>query len=231
MADACEHTPIMEAVRTLEHGTVQLSDQEVVAQVLNGRKGLYEILLRRYNRTLYRAVRSYLHEEADVKDAMQETYLKAYQKLDQYRAEAAFATWLVRIGVNEALQRIRAMKRLRVHEAGDVTGDRMVQLPDPERMDPEQKAIYHQTGGMVEAAISQLGQDHRAVYMLREVEGMSTSEVAACLDISEANVKVRLHRAKTILKDALWQQLTDTPVFYFGHQRCDALVAAVMERI
>ena len=221
----------MEARRLADPGTGKLTDQQVVALVLSGQKGLYEILMRRHNQKLYRAVRSYLREPADVQDAMQDTYLKAYEKLGQYRSEAAFSTWLIRIGINEALQRLKKARALLLRVEPDVSDERLMQLPDTDQMNPEQSAIRHEHSGLLEMAIDKLPETYRVVYMLRDVEGATVAEVAACLGISESNVKVRLHRAKTLLKEAVWKANRTAPAFEFGNGHCDRLVAAVMLQI
>lgn len=208
-----------------------LSDAEVIERVAHGEKGLYEILMRRYNQTLYRAVRSYLHKDVDVEDAMQETYIKAYTKLDQFKGEAAFSTWLVRIGVNEALQQLRKTRTMHVHSDPDVRMEQLMQLPDTGQMNPEQRTIQGENRRVLEQAIDKLPEGYRTVYMLREVEGMNVAEVAQCLSLSESNVKVRLHRAKSMLKEAIWGQHAEVPAFEFGNTHCDRLVAAVMARI
>lgn len=219
----------MEALHIEHRRSALRSDQDVVADVIAGRKEAYGILLRRYNQLLYRALRGYLHHEADVQDAMQETYLKAYEKLHQYKGDAAFSTWLVRIGINEALQHLRRAKKRSGHGPSD-PDEHLLQLPDT-RMDPEHTAIHSETRRIVERAIDRLPTAYRAVYLLREVEGLPVTEVAACLGITEGNVKVRLHRAKALLQETVWKQLADVPVFAFGQAHCDLLVQRVLERI
>ncbi len=222
----------MEAIgRTSGPQAATMADSEVVQRVVHGEKGLYEILMRRYNQTLFRAVRSYLHKEEDVQDAMQDTYLKAYAKLDQFKGEAAFSTWLVRIGINEALQQLRKARTMRVHADPDVRMEQLGQLPDTGAMNPEQRTIQGEHRKLLEQAIDKLPEGYRAVYMLREVEGMNVAETAQCLDLSESNVKVRLHRAKDMLKEAIWKHHAEAPAFEFGNSHCDRLVEAVMARI
>lgn len=221
----------MEALKINESQIVSLSDLEVVERVRNGEKALYEILMRRHNQTLYRAVRSYLKDGDDVQDAMQEAYVKAFTKLDQYKGDAAFSTWLVRIGINEALQALRKQRTLHVYADPEVRAERLTQLPDTGQMNPEQRTIREEHRRLLEQAVDRLPEDYRAVYMLREVEEMSVGEVSQSLDISEANVKVRLHRAKNMVKDALMGAQEPAAAFGFGNAHCDALVAAVMARI
>lgn len=221
----------MEALKINESQIVSLSDLEVVERVRNGEKALCEILMRRHNQTLYRAVRSYLKDGDDVQDAMQEAYVKAFSKLDQYKGDAAFSTWLVRIGINEALQALRKQRALHVYADPEVRAERLTQLPDTGQMNPEQRTIREEHRRLLEQAVDRLPEDYRAVYMLREVEEMSVGEVSQSLDISEANVKVRLHRAKNMVKDALMGAQEPASAFGFGNAHCDALVALVMARI
>lgn len=221
----------MESLQNSVQRRSALADEEVISRVTHGEKGLYEILMRRYNQTLFRAVRSYLHDDVDVEDAMQETYIKAYTKLDQFKGEAAFSTWLVRIGINEALQQLRKSRTMHVHSDPDVRLEQLNQLPDTGQMNPEQRTIQGDNRRVLEQAVDKLPEGYRAVYMLREVEGMNVAEVAHCLSLSEVNVKVRLHRAKSMLKEAIWGQHAEVSAFEFGNTHCDRLVAAVMAKI
>lgn len=221
----------MEALQTNIPGPAGLPDQEVVERVRSGEKGLYEILMRRYNQTLYRAVRSYLRDRDDVQDAMQEAYVKAYMKLDQFKGDSAFSTWLVRIGINEALQVLRKQRTMHIYTDPGQRAEGLTQLPDTGQMNPEQRTIRDEHRRLLEQAVDRLPDDYRAVYMLREVEEMSVAEVSQVLGITESNVKVRLHRAKIMVKDALLSAHQAGAAFEFGNAHCDALVAAVMARI
>jgi RNA polymerase sigma-70 factor (ECF subfamily) len=221
-------------VLTLEKASsARLEDEVVVRRVLSGEKELFEILLRRYNQTLYRVIRGYLRDEADVEDAMQDTYLKAFDKLEQFQGKAAFSTWLIRIGINEALLRLRKLRRVRslVSQEADVEAGKMIQLPDPREMNPEKQAIQVETRQLLEKAIDHLPEKLRVIYILKEVEGLKNEEIARCLDISEPNVKVRLHRARTMLKETLYRISASTEIFEFGNSRCDGIVARVMHAI
>jgi RNA polymerase sigma-70 factor (ECF subfamily) len=221
----------MYAIKLASDSPAQLSDQQVVARVLGGEKGLYEILMRRYNQRLYRTMRGYLTEPSDVQDAMQDTYVKAYEKLFQYRHEAAFSTWLIRIGINEALQRLKRIRSARKHFDPDVRTEGLIQLPDTPMTGPEERTIQQEERAMLERAIARLPETYRVVYLLREVEGLDVADVAEALAISESNVKVRAHRAKALLKDALFDMQPQREAFTFGNAHCDALVLAVMARI
>ncbi len=211
----------------------KLPDEVVVERVLAGEKALYEILLRRYNQTLFRVIRTYLNDEHEVQDAMQETYVIAYQKLFQFQGKSKFSTWLIRIGINEALGRIREKHRsqiVRISDEGELY-HKVIQLPDSKTMNPEQKIINHDLKQVVEKAIDELPEKYRLIYILREIEGLDNPEIANCLGISESNVKVRFHRAKKMLKEVLFKFSVDATIFEFGNSKCDRIVDIVMKRI
>jgi RNA polymerase sigma-70 factor (ECF subfamily) len=213
-----------------------LEDGEVIARVLAGDVGLFEVLMRRYNQRLYRAARAIVRDEVEAEDVMQETYVRAYAALGQFEGRSQWSTWLVRIAVNEALARVRRRGRFVSREAVDVMED---QDMDDElrrgagRQGPEAVAAARELNVFVERAIDDLPDTYRAVFVLREVEEMSTAEVAGALDISEELVKVRLHRARAELRRLLDAQLgaATREVFDFHASRCDRIVAAVLARI
>ncbi|MBF9252608.1 RNA polymerase sigma factor [Pontibacter sp. 172403-2] len=213
--------------------TQQLSDIEVVRRVLAGEKELYELLMRRHNQKLYRVIRAYLKDECETEDAMQNTYLKAYEKLYQFSGNAQFSTWLIRIGINEALGWLRKNEASVCKRAAQdgPTEDRVLELPDTKAMNPETKMIQQETQQMLEQAIDALPPKYKIVYLLKEVEDMSTSEVTASLHITESNVNVRLHRAKSLLKESLYELSASKAVFVFGLRRCDKLVEKVMAKL
>jgi RNA polymerase sigma factor (sigma-70 family) len=209
----------------------RISDTEVVARILSGEKELYELLMRRHNQKLYRTLRSYLQREAEAQDAMQDTYLRAYEKLHQFRKDALFSTWLVRIGINVALGKLREGKRFATTTTleGILDDSLIFQLPEPSLMNPEKIAIQKEMKKLLEKAVDSLPEKYRIIYVLREMEDMPISEITRCLDLSESNVKVRLHRAKAMLKEGLYElSVSREDVFEFGSKRCDALAARVM---
>lgn len=213
--------------------TQQLSDMDVVKRVLAGEKELYELLMRRYNQKLYRVIRAYLKDECDTEDALQNTYLKAYEKLHQFSGNAQFSTWLIRIGINEALGWLRKNEASGCRQTvqSKLPGGLMPELSDTKTMNPETKMIQQEMQQILEKAIDALPPKYKIVYMLKEVEDMSTSEVTASLQISESNVNVRLHRAKSLLKESLYELSASKAVFVFGLRRCDILVESVMAKL
>lgn len=222
----------MEAEKIASLKTSQLTDDEVIQKVLDGEKEFFEILLRRYNQTLYRAIRSYLKEDDTVKDAMQDTYLKAFEKLSQFQRRSSFSTWLIRIGINESLLRLRKSKRSKSFLSGiKDEALNIIQLSGIYNMNPEKKAIQKETRDLIEQAIDDLPEKYKIVYILREVEGIENEEIAACLGLTYSNVKVRLYRAKSLLKKKLSEVSPDSGIFEFGDEKCDKLVENVMKKI
>ncbi len=192
---------------------------------------MFEILMRRHNQLLFRTIRSYFQESADVDDIMQDTYIKAFEKLHQFNKESLFSTWLVRIGINEALQRKRKLKKQYQLQSIDANDCIVLQIPDPTDMNPEKKSMRTESVILIQRAIEQLPEKYKVVYMLKEVEGMEVAQVAAGLQLSISNVKVRLHRARNMMKDYILQLVDPSDLFEFGNEKCDRLVDAVLRKI
>lgn len=207
--------------------TAALPDAEVVRRVLAGERALFEVLLRRHDRRVYRTVRAILRDEDEVEDAMQQAWIQAYLHLGSFQGTAAFSTWLVRIAANEALQRLRRRGPL----AAVTPVDEEDAMSPGE--DPEERAASREAMRLVERAVDALPPHHRLVFVLREVEGLSTAETAAALGIAEDAAKVRLHRARAALREAL-EALVEgaaADAFPFHAPRCDRVVERVMRAI
>jgi RNA polymerase sigma-70 factor (ECF subfamily) len=224
-----------------------LTDEEVVSRVLGGETALFEVLMRRHNQRLFRTARSIVRDNAEAEDVMQEAYVRAFAQLGQFEGRASWATWLTRIAVNEALARVR--RRGRFVDA-DVDGredssmdpfDRFRgrapgELPDGTRLPevgPEDQASAREMVAFLERAVDALPDIYRTVFVLREVEGLSTAETASSLDITEELVKVRLHRARAELRRTLEARLgtAQRDLYSFHLSRCDRIVERVMARI
>lgn len=216
----------MTAIPIIEKQFSKLSDEEVISKVLSGEKGLYEILLRRNNQKLYRIIRGYLHDHEEIEDVMQETYLTAYEKLYQFKHSSQFSTWLIRIGINKALQRIKKNR-----PTISLSDEDTIRDFDITQLSPENKMIRKESKEILEAAIEKLEEKYRSVYIMKEIEQMSIAEISDCLAISESNVKVRIHRAKSMIKENLYDLSLNSDLFEFGNKKCDLLVNRVMERI
>lgn len=223
----------MEATEILERASFESwSDQEIVDRVKTGETALYEILMRRYNQRLYRVARAILRDDAESEDVMQDAYVRAYQHLDQFAGRAPFSTWLTRIAVHEALARVRERKRNPQLGDSDEDGDLLMNLAEPSP-GPEDNASRGEVSQLLEEAVLGLPEPYRIVVTLRDIEDMSTAETAAALDLSEENVKVRLHRGRAMARTWLLSRVgvAAKDAFPFMGVRCDRVVAAVFARL
>jgi RNA polymerase sigma-70 factor, ECF subfamily len=202
-------------------------DEALVDRVLEGDVQTFELLMRRNNQRLYRAIRSLVADEDEVEELMQQAYVLAFTRLQQFARGARFSTWLLRIGVNEALQRLRRDRRW-----PRVAPEVLEEEPSMQST-PEQGLARAQLNHLLEQLVDQLPDSHRSVFVLREVQQLSTTEVAELLELTPDNVKQRLSRAKAMLRAALEQRTGEslTELYPFEAPRCDRVVSAVLARL
>ncbi|WP_193367215.1 RNA polymerase sigma factor [Pelagibius marinus] len=210
------------------------ADAILLAAARQGDAGAFEAIMRRHNRLLFRTARAILQNDADAEEAVQEAYLKAFLNLAGFAGSARLSTWLVKITVNEALARLRRRMPATPLESGAEPATEASTIMDPTMADsPEAKAAQGEIRRLLEAAIDDLPQAQRAVFVLRAVEEFSTEDTAACLGIPADTVKTRLHRARRQLRRRLQRgvagALADT--FPFAGARCDRIVARVLARL
>ncbi|MCC3152953.1 RNA polymerase sigma factor [Hymenobacter sp. BT770] len=206
---------------------VPLTDSEVIHRVLAGEKKLFELLMRRYNQRLYRTGIAMLGHPAAAEEAMQNAWVKAYEQLAKFEERASFPTWLTRIMLNECLMDRRRQQRL-----VDLDDDTAEDAPDQRTAatTPLQNLLNEELREALEAAVESLPEMYRSVFVLREVEGMSVHETADALHLTEANVKVRLLRARERLRNQLAQFAPQQAFAYLG-PRCDNMVHHVLARL
>jgi RNA polymerase sigma-70 factor (ECF subfamily) len=223
----------METINIKDFNNHKIEESEVIKRILGGEKEFYEILVRRNNQKLYRVIRSYVKDEAEVEDLMQDSYVKAFTKLHQFKLESSFSTWLVRIGINESLARLREKGKLYDlnGQSDDLKSNLIFEIPDDKQLNPQDKMIRNESKQLLENAIDQLDIKYRTVYIMKEVEEMSIKDIAFALDLTEVNVKVRLHRSKEMLKEKLYEISNEKEIFEFGFGRCDRITEGVMQRI
>ncbi|WP_394828166.1 RNA polymerase sigma factor [Pendulispora albinea] len=207
------------------------TDEDVVRRVLAGEVHLYEVIMRRHNRRLYRVARSILREDDEASDVMQDAYVRAYEHLAQFKGAGTFSTWLTRIAVYEAFARLRRRGRHASFDEEEAEHEDCVMATNPRT--PEQSAHDAELRAFLERAIDRLPSDFRTVFMMRAMEEMSTADVAQVLDIPEETVKTRLHRARGLLRRVLTQRLemSSKDAFSFAGARCDHVVRQVLRRI
>jgi RNA polymerase sigma-70 factor (ECF subfamily) len=207
-----------------------LSDADIVKRVRAGERALFEVLMRRHNQQLYRAARAIVKDEHEVEDVMQQAYINAFTHLHQFEDRSEFSTWLTRIALNEAFARRQKMQRLESFSVpgGDGASIEEVTSTQP---DPERQAYAEELRRVLEHAIDELPESYRTVFMLRDVEGLSTSETGAGLGIGDEAVKTRLHRARAMIRKSVSARVgaVADSTFQFQAPRCDRVVAAVLE--
>jgi RNA polymerase sigma-70 factor (ECF subfamily) len=209
------------------------TDEHVVARVLQGEVLLFEVLMRRHNQRIYRAIRSILRDDSESEDVMQETYVRAFEHLEQFEGRAQFSTWLTRIAVNEAIKRSAARGKLDPLNT-EPDGDHEAMLASENNIpSPELNAARGELATLLEDSILALPPAYRSVIMLRDIEEMSTSETAEVLAITDTNVKVRLHRAHELLRTELMTRAgaSGPQAFTFQAPRCNRVVDAVFQRL
>ena len=208
-----------------------LTDDLIINRILLGSREDYEILVRRYNNLLYKTARGILSKEEDVEDVMQEAYIRGFEKLHQFRREARFSTWLSRILINCALQHLNKLKGKHLVSIDLLGRDEMDSLQESANEPETNPGVGENLKKALESAIGHLPAKYRIVFILREVEHVPVAEVAATLEISEENVKIRLHRAKNMLRDMLRAEVVSLEIFTFHASRCALMASRVMDRI
>ena len=213
-------------------------DLELVARSSSGDASAFEAIMRRYNRLLFRTARSVVADDAEAQDVVQETYLHAFSHLQAYRGEAALGTWLTRMAINAAIDSQRKKGRLvRLDDTQDLgaepSPEHMMSFSVPARQSPDHVAERSQLRDLLQLAINRLPPIYRSVFMLRAVEEMSVDETAHCLGVSDAVVRTRYLRARSMLRDTLGAQVEShmQEVYAFAGPRCDAVVAHVLAEL
>lgn len=213
-------------------------DADIALRIASGDHHAFELMMRQYNRPLYRTARSILRDDAEAEDVLQEAYLLAYRGIGKYRGESSLATWLTRIVVNEAIARSRKTSRraqiIRLDGDADADIDNgESDMHDATQEQPEQAAIRAEARRLLERKIDALPENFRTVFVLRAVEEMTVEETASCLGIPDATVRTRFFRARSMLRESLSRELdlAMDGVFGFDGARCDRIVAGVLARL
>ncbi|MEO7207468.1 MAG: RNA polymerase sigma factor [Steroidobacteraceae bacterium] len=210
-------------------------DLALARRAAGGDRGIFEMLMRRYNRRLYRMARAYLRDDAEAKDALQDAYLSAYRSIGQYRGDAALATWFSRLVLNAcAARKRRSTRRENIiplvnfyHHMNEISV-----IPDSDQ-GPENLLARTQIRNVLEQKVSELPEIFRVVFVLRSVEEMSVEEIADSLSIPQETVRSRHFRAKGMLREALANEidLAEGQIYEFGGFHCDRIVASVLSRL
>ena len=198
----------------------KMEDTEVLERVLAGEIGLYEIIIRRHNPLLYKIGSSYGLQHEDVQDAMQDTFIAGYEKLFQFRKESQLSTWLSRIMINKCLYKMKQKK-----------GNIALSSSEDPRIVQETFPLQTELRRIMELSIEKLPEPYRLVFLLRETENFSVAQTADVLNITEINVKVRLNRAKAMMREYLEHWYSKSDIYEFNLKYCSEVVENVLKRL
>lgn len=207
----------------------QYSDAAVIQRIEKGERALFEILIRRNNAALYKTGRSYNYSHADTQDLMQETFISAYLNLPKFENRSSFKTWIVKIMLNNCFR--KQQKAAFKNEIQQDVEEAAVPMFASQHGNTNKVIMNRELNTIIEKALLHLPLDYRLVFSMREASGLNVQETAETLNISEANVKVRLTRAKAMLRKEIEKSYTAEEIFEFNLVYCDAIVNNVMSKI
>lgn len=207
----------------------EFTETEIIGRIIDGEKAFYEIIVRRFNPYLYKIGRSYNYNHEDTQDLMQETFIDAYKNLLQFEGRADFKTWIIRIMMNNCYRR-RGKPGFRNEIMQDVN-EYSTPMFTNRNNDTDEIIQNRELGHIIENALGRIPFHYRMVFSLREISGLNVAETAKMLGISEANVKVRLNRAKIMLRREIESAYSASELFEFNLIYCDPMVESVMEKI
>lgn len=205
-----------------------LTDEEIIHRVLEGEKALFEIIVRRFNATLYKVGRAYNYDLEDTKDLMQETFINAYNNLSKFEQRSSFRTWLIRIMLNNCYHKKMKAKRIIAHAIG---GEESKYAIKDTCNGTEALVARRELGHIIEDALLKIPYPYRMTFSLREINGLNVAQTAQLLHISETNVKVRLNRAKAMLRKEISKVYVASELFEFNLIHCDQIVETVMKYV
>ena len=208
-----------------------ISEIELINRIRKGERELFEILIRRNNPYLYKLGMSYGYKHEDVEDLMQEAYIAAYLSLEKFEARSSFKTWITRIMLNQCYQKAQKLS-FKFEKANDILNEKTTPMFESNQStDTYRSVLNNELSNIIGSALISIPLEYRMVFSLRELNGMSTAETAEALEISETNVKVRLNRAKHMLREKVERMYTPEDIFEFNLIFCDKIVDEVMKSI
>jgi RNA polymerase sigma-70 factor (ECF subfamily) len=213
----------------LDHKTQPLSDIDVIQIVLTGQIQLYELIVKRYNSYLYKIGKTYGFGHQDVQDIMQETYVNAYRSLSKFKKESTFKTWITRIMINNCYHKKQKLKIKK--EVSTESLDLIKNMQLTRETMRQSKTVNNELGAILEKAILDLPEKYKIIFTLRELNSLSISETSSALGISPGNVKIRLSRAKNLLRNQIEKSYSPQEIFELNLIYCDEIVQNVMSAI
>lgn len=219
------------ALAPTEKNIQQYTDTELVTSVLEGHTALFEILIRRYNPFLYKLGRSYGFNHHDTEDLMQEAFINSYLKLNQFAHRSSFKTWIVKIMLNQCYHKTQKHSYQKEQLLESIPDHTTIMNQFNTQSDNGKSVIKRELNSIIEACIQKLPKDYRTTFTLREILGLSVAETADSMHTTASNVKVRLNRAKALLRKEIEMIYTPEDIYEFNLVYCDRVVNAVMQKI
>jgi len=217
------------------HISAAPDDAELVRRALSRDEAAVRSIMQANNRRLYRLARGILRNDAEAEDVVQDTYVRAFTHLEQFRGDSSLSTWLARIAMNESLGRLRRQRRgvewSELQKSAPQA--RIIPFPLASHDDPEKSMAQREIQQVVEHAIDELPEPFRLVFITRVIEGMNVEETAEILGLKPETVKTRLHRARNLLRDNVERKIGPVVMeaFPFAGHRCERLTEAVLQRL
>ena len=207
----------------------KFTEEEIISRIIDGNKALFEIIVRRFNPYLYKIGRTYNFSHEDTQDLMQDTFVDAYKSLAKFESRSSFKTWIIRIMMNNCYRKKykSSFKNEIMHDINDNSRPVFTNV----NADEEKAVNNRELGHIIEKALTKIPFAYRMVFSLREINGFNLSETANLLQISETNVKVRLNRAKSMLRKEIENIYSAGELYEFNLVYCDAIVENVMNKI
>ena len=216
---------------TFEHMlNSQLSDAELIKKILAGETALFELLIRRTNPFLYKTGRAYGYNHEDTEDLMQETFINAYMSLSKFESRSSFKTWIIKIMLNNCYRKRQKFSFKNEKPGSNIINEKSAPMYSDDQT-LNKNIANRELNSVIENSLSKVPEDYRMVFSMREINGLNVAETAELLNISPANVKVRLNRAKSMLRKEIEKTYSAEDIFEFHAVYCDAMVKKVMEEI
>lgn len=217
-------------MNTIKHFE-QLTDLEIITRILSGEVAMYEIIIRRYNPYLFKIGRSYGFNQPDTEDLMQDTFISAYTNLGKFRGRCSLKTWLVKIMLNQCYHKKKKLSYKNEIPSDILERTNGTPMYTHDHTHTSNRIMNNELKHILETSLVAIPQDYRMAFTLRELNGMNTREAAEALDISEANVKVRLTRAKSMLRSEIKKMYSPEEIFEFNLIHCNRIVENVLNNL
>ena len=216
---------------TTDKNIQQYSESEIISKILSGDSAMFEILIRRYNPFIYKVGRGYGYSHQDTEDLMQETFLNTFQNLSKFENRSSFKTWIIRIMLNNCYHKSQHSYQKSPTIEISVNKNSGSMFLTTNNIQPDKTVINKELNNVIEASLNKLPDDYRITFTLRELAGLSVSETAELMNITASNVKVRLNRAKLMLRKEIEKIYSSEEIYEFNLIYCDKIVDRVMHKI